>query len=267
MRGGVSAAVADPGRLPAFVRPIALRAGNLQSLARGIAAAADPNGYTGDGIATYNIAGFLDDPRFEFAYGQAVSAAGWDFGIEWRLHQALWAARTALHVPGDFVELGTGRGFIMVGVLHGLEKWPQGDRNLWLFDTFEAGRIDAAGEHGSAVSPYYAVSYETTKATFSKWDGVNIVKGRLPASLAGSPIQEIAFLHIDLNHHVAEVESLTMLWQRISPGGIVLLDDYANKNHEAQHRAMNDLADELGVAILTTATGQGIMVKPPKAQA
>jgi hypothetical protein len=45
------------------------------------------------------------------------------------------------------------------------------------------------------------------------------------------------------------------------PGGVVLIDDYAYSGFEYTYRLFNELATELGVAILTTASGQGIIVK------
>lgn len=125
----------------------------------------------------------------------------------------------ALHVQGDFVELGTGRGFTKVGVLTAFGTWPQGDRQLWLLGTYEPGRIDAAGEHASAASPHYAVSYEATPAALPL--GWGEPRQGAPSRIAGrllDHIKKIAILHIDLNHRAAEVASLRMLWQRISPG-------------------------------------------------
>jgi hypothetical protein len=40
-----------------------------------------------------------------------------------------------------------------------------------------------------------------------------------------------------------------------------LLDDYASEGYEQQYRAINELAAELGLDILSTATGQGIVIK------
>jgi hypothetical protein len=42
----------------------------------------------------------------------------------------------------------------------------------------------------------------------------------------------------------------------------VLLDDYAHVNAERQYEAINETAKDLGVTVLTLASGQGIIVKP-----
>jgi hypothetical protein len=49
------------------------------------------------------------------------------------------------------------------------------------------------------------------------------------------------------------------LWPNIQTGGIMLLDDYAQV--QQQNDAMNQLSQELSFEILTTASGQGIVLK------
>lgn len=251
-------------RLPFFLRPIALLVRNVgpavRALARRVSAGGD--GYVGDGITTEHNAGFRREPEFRAAYERACRAGGWDYGIEWRVHQAVWAARTGLRVEGDIVELGTGRGFLMSGVLAALEGWPYDGRRLWMFDTFESTKTeaDASGERTDVVSPYYAVSKAATAQNFAEWENVHLVQGFLPESLAEADLDRICFLHIDLNAAEPETESLRALFDRISKGGVLLLDDYAYRGRDVQYDAMNDLSRELGFELLSTPTGQGIAV-------
>ena len=68
-------------------------------------------------------------------------------------------------------------------------------------------------------------------------------------------------LHIDLNYYKPEVFGLRHFWDRIPVGGVVLLDDYAFRGRREQYDAMNEVAREFGVSILSTASGQGIIIK------
>lgn len=89
-----------------------------------------PNGIDEDGIISVHNSGFRDDPVFQRCYARAVKAGGWDYSIRYRVHQALWCSALAQAVEGDFVELGTGRGFIMSALMEsGLT------RRVHLFDT------------------------------------------------------------------------------------------------------------------------------------
>jgi hypothetical protein len=86
-----------------------------------------------------------------------------------------------------------------------------------------------------------------------------LIQGFLPETLPQGNIGKIAFLHVDLNHAPAEVAVVRALWPKIERGGIMLLDDYAQVLQ--QNDAMNQLAQEMSFEVLTTATGQGIVVK------
>ena len=111
--------------------------------------------------------------------------------------------------------------------------------------------------HG--VRGTYASNIEDVAHNFSEWQRVELIEGFLPETLPQGKIEKIAFLHVDLNHAPAEVAVVRALWAKVQIGGFMLLDDYAQV--EQQNSAMNQLSEELSFKILTTASGQGIVVK------
>ena len=89
-----------------------------------------------DGLFTGNNDHVLQDPDFLAAYARGVEAShGVDSGIHWRVHVALWAAATAVRVPGDFVECGVNAGFVSSAIMHRLE-WKDVPKRFYLIDTF-----------------------------------------------------------------------------------------------------------------------------------
>lgn len=215
----------------------------------------------GDGLVTIHIPTFLHDPNFNIAYSRGVKAAGWDYCIRWRVHVALWAATTTLYLSGDVVELGTGRGMVMSSVLSFL-----GDRSslktVWLFDRYSPYRVDrVSGSELAITSPHYASDAERVRDNFSEWPNVNVIQGEIPRAIESAEIGPIALLHIDLNAAQPEEQALRQLWPAVVKGGLVLLDDYANRGAEIQNSAMEDVAADLGVPILSLPTGQGLMMK------
>lgn len=219
--------------------------------------------HVGDGIATKHLDDFRTTERFKTANARAVRASGWDYQIPYRIHQALWCSHQAQKVPGDYVEIGTGRGYMMSAILADFKDWENCGRSVHLFDTFSPFGLDASGKQRAdgEVSQYYAVSAEQTASNFSEWSRININQGDVFETLPKAPIRQIALLHIDLNAPAPEVFALKFLWDRMPRGGVVLLDDFAYSSHEKQHEAMNVVAAELGIDILSTPTGQGIIVK------
>jgi hypothetical protein len=192
-----------------------------------------------------------------------VAASGWDYKVPYRIHQALWCSRQAQKVKGDFVELGTGRGFTMSAILADFPDWNLDERALHLFDTFKQTLPDQEGNQpdNGQKSPFYATSIRDVRANFSEWDRIYLYEGDLFETLTRIKCNAIAFLHIDMNHPKPEVFGLQTLWPKISRGGVVLLDDYAFANHEEQYDAMNRLSHELNFDILSTPTGQGLIIK------
>lgn len=247
--------------LPAIVRAPIFLLRNLRfyRLPRRI-----PFTFDADGMATSAIPSFLNRSEFVSAYFRmrVASRAVVDPGLQWRVHQAMWCAANCMKIDGDFVECGTGKGLMMSAVLDSLPNWNTSVKRLLLFDTFSPFGIDPSSgrnleEHG--IRGTYASNIEEVAQNFSEWQRVELIQGFLPETLAQGKIEKIAFLHVDLNHAPAEIAVVRALWPSIQRGGIMLLDDYAQV--QQQNDAMNQLAQDLSFEILTTASGQGIVVK------
>lgn len=249
-------------RLPRAIQPVALLLRNALS-GRRRRKVIDDYHHRADGIATKHIDRFRDEAGFRRAYARAIKASGWDYQIPYRIHQALWCSRLAQKVQGDLVELGTGRGFVMSAVLADWPEWASCNRSVYLFDTFKSAPVDEQGRQSAACKalPYYATSVEDVRKNFSEWPRVHIHVGDVRETLAYLEVPSVAMLHIDMNHHEPETYGLRALWSRIPRWGVVLLDDYAYRGHDRQYDEMNELAAELGTCILSTPTGQGIIVK------
>ena len=248
-------------KLPAIVRAPIFLLRNLRfyRLPRRI-----PFTFDADGMATSAIPSFLNRSEFVSAYFRmrVASRAVVDPGLQWRVHQAMWCAANCMKIDGDFVECGTGKGLMMSAVLDSLPNWNTSVKRLLLFDTFSPFGIDPSSgqnseEHG--IRGTYAENIEEVAQNFSEWQRVELIQGFLPETLAQGKIEKIAFLHVDLNHAPAEIAVVRALWPSIQRGGIMLLDDYAQV--QQQNDAMNQLAQDLSFEILTTASGQGIVVK------
>ncbi|MGE3247562.1 MAG: TylF/MycF/NovP-related O-methyltransferase, partial [Beijerinckiaceae bacterium] len=140
-------------------------------------------------------------------------------------------------------------------------------KTFYLFDTFAGipvveGMTDAERTYArdKNATMYFDCFAATTK-NFAAWPNVKLVRGVLPGSLADVPLEKIAWLHIDLNNAVAEMETIEALWDRIIPGAPIVLDDYAFRGHEDQYEAWNRFAARTAHPIFTLPTGQGLMLR------
>ncbi len=154
-----------------------------------------------------------------------------------RLEKMATLAQQFAHVQGAFVECGVyngGGAAIMAAEL--------GPRDVWLFDSFEGLPEPATIDGGKAVN-----KYKTITSTGKAWqvgdmakvkqafdlagcwsDRVHLVKGWFEDTLAPSETGAIAVLHLDADWYASTKLALETLYDRVVPGGLILLDDYGH---------------------------------------
>ena len=186
---------------------------------------------------------------------------GFDPNIHFRIHQIIWASQNVRKIPGDIVELGTGTGFSMLALLNFYKNWNSEKKKLYLFDTFSSYKVDEFGKITSNKSKFYAKVFENKKKNFNKFKNIHFVKGDIFQTLSKYKKLKISLLHLDLNYAEAEVYALKIFWKNISPGGIIILDDFAYIGRERQSYYISKLSRKLGFNILIVPSGQGIVVK------
>ena len=136
-------------------------------------------------------------------------------------------------------------------------------RRFWLYDTF-AG-IPEAYDSEKHNSPGMAPPglYESVVERFRPYPNVQVVRGVIPDVFASAAPERIAFLHIDLNSSKSEIAALDGLFDRVSPGGVIVFDDYGWAAYAAQQLAEEAWAAARGYRILELPTGQGLLIKGP----
>jgi hypothetical protein len=139
------------------------------------------------------------------------------------------------HIQGDYVECGVWRG----GMSAAISEVLGGEHQLHLFDSFEglpaAKEIDgkeALEWQASKESPDYydncAADESYALKALAKADCINykIYKGWFESTLATYPQNSIAILRLDGDWYDSIRVCLDHLFQYVSPGGIIILDDY-----------------------------------------
>ena len=229
--------------------------------------------YDQDGLRSVHNHDFMKDALFCKAYERGCRAAS-DYRWHWRVHIALWAASAACKVGGDFVECGVNRGFLSSAIMESL-NWDALKRTFYLLDTFAGLDLrnvsDEDRKHGALVknesalqSGFYVKGVESVKSNFSQWTNVRIIEGSIPETLDQVDTRSVAYLHLDMNCSPPEIAAISFFWDRLLPGAIVLLDDYAYHGYEAQKAAMDTFAQQKNVMIASLPTGQGLLLKPPE---
>lgn len=159
-------------------------------------------------------------------------------------------------IPGDLVETGVWRGgacIYMRGILHILGDR---DRKIWVCDSFEGLPLPDPkypADDGLDLKQYgqLAISQEEVEANFARFgwldDQVRFLKGWFKDTLHSAPIDRIAVLRLDGDLYESTMDALSGLYERVSPGGFVIIDDY--HAFEACRDAVHDYLGRIGGAL------------------
>ncbi len=285
--GDAALAAGDAQMAQGFYRRLVAAAPSPQAHAR-LALALRPNGRTvamldvlqtletalpgqgvfvGDGIATWmKHPDFVSDPAFmELAAKDVDIAPAGVSSWHWNLQTMRWAAQQARDLPGDFVELGVYKGHTTKFLADYLDfaGWP---KRWWLYDTFEGiprDQADPGREHLTAAVYGEPFSFEEVRDRFAAYGNIDVIRGRVPEVLETTSPEVISLMHIDLNNATAEIAALDTLYPRLSPGGVIVFDDYGWSASHNQAKAEAEWFASRGLAIFSLPSGQGLHVKPP----
>ncbi len=142
-------------------------------------------------------------------------------------------------VPGDFLEAGVCKGGAAIfmralQVAHGAQE-----RRTWVVDSFRGpppseAPVDAAYNLHLEESrlPWLACSEEQVREHFLRYDlldsNVCFVSGWVADTLPSAPTGPLALLRIDVDLYSSTEQCLDLLYDRVSAGGFVIVDDYGH---------------------------------------
>ena len=214
------------------------------------------NLFTGDNLFTFakNL-GFLSDAEFMRIFNDQTDGLVEESTV-WRVHTLCWAAHRALAIDGDFVECGSHRGTSSRIIVEYL-GFAAVEKRFVMFDLFE----DIGQSKLQNYPDLEGGIYDFVKSRFAGYPNADVVRGFVPDILEGNTPEKIAFLHIDMNNVEAEIGALDLLFDRVVPGGSIVLDDYGWKAYEEQMVAEEKFFGDRGYRILEMPTGQGLVIK------
>ena len=196
-----------------------------------------------------------------------------DLGLDWpadaltmigmkRLVSLQSCVETALadDVPGDLVECGVWRGGASILMRAVLAAYGDESRRVWLADSFagvpppDAANYSAdKGDRLHLAAPILAVSEKDVRANFERYglldDQVRFLPGWFKDTLHDAPIERIAVLRLDGDLYESTIQALDGLYDRLSPGGFCIIDDYhaidGCRQAVTDYRAKHDVAEAI----------------------
>lgn len=213
----------------------------------------------------------------------------WTMTNEDKLFGLVTAVRylTQHKIPGDIVECGVWRGGSMQAAALTLLADGDTTRHLWLYDTFEGmtaptaadvrfdGQTaehrlatherDPAKDYTAGVWAY--ATLEDVRSGFERIDYpaglIHFVKGPVEQTIPAQAPERIALLRLDTDWYESTRHELDHLYDRLVPGGVLILDDY--DWWQGARQAVDEWLARTGEPLLLTRVGPGggrVAVKP-----
>lgn len=169
-------------------------------------------------------------------------------------------------IPGGFVECGVYKGGCSMAAAMTYRRAGRTDVNLHLFDTFEgmpeATEADAYFKDGTpaqAMFPKEAWCYApdnevrtNMERTGYPMDRVHMIKGKVEDTLPAAAPDRISVLRLDTDWYVSTRHEMEHLYPRLSPGGVLIIDDYGH--WEGSKKAVDEYLEAHGIALLLART-------------
>jgi len=174
-------------------------------------------------------------------------------------------AKMACNLEGDFAEVGVYKGgtaFIALNAIQACHS-PQ---KIFLFDTFcGIPYTDARDLHrqGDFSNTSLADVNNFLSSHFKK-EQFFLIEGIFPGTAISMrhKLNKFAYVHIDVDVYQSSWDCLTFFYPLISPGGILLLDDYGTKSCPGAKEATDDfIRQEKKQLLYLEETEQAIIFK------
>lgn len=147
----------------------------------------------------------------------------------------------ALDIPGDAAELGVFRGDFARLINAAFPR-----RIIHLFDSFEGFPARDAdldrllGYSRAAAGDFGGVSPALVEAALPHRELARFHRGLFPESFAGCEGLRFAFVSIDADLYAPTAAALPLFWDRLSPGGVLMVHDATSRQYAGVGRALGE---------------------------
>jgi O-methyltransferase len=161
-------------------------------------------------------------------------------------------------VAGDTAECGAYKGASSYLICQRLEG---SNKKHHVFDSFD-GLSRPGPQDGSHWRPGdLAAGEEIIRANLTNFDFVVYHRGWIPEKFPEVAAARFSFLHLDVDLYQPTLDSLNFFYEKMSPGGLILCDDYGFLTCPGAKMAMDAFFADKPEQIVALSTGQGLVIK------
>jgi O-methyltransferase len=174
-----------------------------------------------------------------------------------RKYALLQLLQLVREVPGDTVEVGVFRGTTSWLICDALAS--EGRRH-YAIDSYEGLSEPQTADGGYWRQGDMAAPEDHVRQLLAGFDA-DVVKGWVPQVLDRLESRQVAFVHVDVDLYEPTLASLEYFYPRLSPGGLLICDDYGFDSCPGARRAMDEFMAEHPEPVVHLPTGQGLVIR------
>lgn len=157
---------------------------------------------------------------------------------------------------GDIAEIGVYKG----GTAKLLCEL-KGNKNLYLFDTFEGLPNTKNDDLFVQKGWLHDTSVESVKKYLANYDNVHFLKGVFPETNTSVLNKKFSFVHLDVNLYQTTLDALEFFWPRMISSGRIVSHDYNTNSMPGIKKAFSEFFKNEPEKIIEIADSQVMVVK------
>ena len=176
----------------------------------------------------------------------------------------LSTAASVRKVEGDTADIGVRFGTSSYFILCGIDS---AAKQHHVFDSFE-GLSEPTAEDSGADQPtvwkqgHLLAEEEVTKKNLRMYeDRCRYYKGWVPTRFSEVKDRMFALVHIDVDLYQPTRDTLEFFYPRVSPGGVIVCDDYGSALCPGARKAMDEFMADKPESLFHIPTAQSLVVK------
>lgn len=208
------------------------------------------------GVYTQHSMRWLHEGRFAEIHDRHRQLNPFNSANESRLRQysACMFAEFSKKVPGDFLSAGISFG-VAPRVIYDFVEFERLGKTYHFIDPFLG-----ANYPGEGVNPYNT-DFEFVRKQYREDAPIVFHRELLPDCFPLEGLERgLAFIHLNTTHPPAEAASLNFLYEKLNPGGFMVIDSYSFG--QGAFEVYEPVIRKIGAKVFSLVTGQGVIQKP-----
>lgn len=200
---------------------------------------------------------WLDDTDFLNYYKSIMDPGNWhSYDRKYTLQNLV---RSVVGLKGDIAEAGVYKG--ASAYLMCKENLGQHESKIYLFDSFQGLPKPKSADGNYWKEGVFSTPVSELATTLKEFNNYVVCAGWIPSRYNEIEDKKFKFVHIDVDLFDPTFDSISFFYDRVVPGGMILLDDYGFYSCPGAKKAVDKFMVDKVEKLINLTTGQGLIIK------